>query len=307
MRPWKTARTLCRSADALALQPGEAVLDIGCGAGTTTIALAARVGVTGRVLGVDVSKPLLEYTRSRAVGPTFLEADATFVEQPAVDANFSRFVVMFFADPGAAFRNLQRSLATRRGRLAFVAWRAPDVNPVMTLASSIVDAMLGTSAASAVAPRAPGLFAFAEAAYVREILAGAGFVEVGITPFDTTVPVGPNLEVAADYLLQSSRHTSSTGCHGCQRRCTWSRRGWASGVFRTGLGSSRPRSCSSARGSRAPGGRRRALAPHRVRPRLDLLGVFPDLVSLVPQLLLALAPFGWVLVRTQKPSPAAAE
>src|SRR5450432_999963 len=112
---------------ALGVRPGERVIDVGCGCGGTTIELARRVGETGRVLGADISAPMLAVAKGRAAAQalnwaSFEQADAqTYLFEPA-DAVFSRFGVMFFADPVAAFANLRLALAPA-GRLAFVCWR----------------------------------------------------------------------------------------------------------------------------------------------------------------------------------------
>src|SRR5689334_20742768 len=120
---------------ALGPRAGEHVLDVGCGSGQATLQLADAVSPGGRVLGIDISEPLLAAARHRNRNPrvSFLRADAQThpFEQP-FDAIYSRFGVMFFADPVAAFVNLKRALKPG-GRLAFVCWRAEAENPVMTV------------------------------------------------------------------------------------------------------------------------------------------------------------------------------
>src|SRR5689334_24975348 len=110
--------------EAAAPAAGEHVLDVGCGAGASSLALAARVGAGGQVLGVDISEPLI--ARARALAPqdmpvVFRVADASSAELPegAFDILFSRFGVMFFDDPTAAFAHMRRALR-RDGRVAFV-------------------------------------------------------------------------------------------------------------------------------------------------------------------------------------------
>src|SRR5215468_9991025 len=110
---------------------GERVLDLGCGCGTTTFALRERVGATGAACGLDVSAPMLDVARQRALGTdiTFIEADAeTYRFTYTFDLVFSRFGIMFFADPVAAFANIRTAIAPG-GRLAFVCWRAFGDNP----------------------------------------------------------------------------------------------------------------------------------------------------------------------------------
>jgi SAM-dependent methyltransferase len=178
--------------DALAPRPGERVLDIGCGAGATTLELAERVGDRGDVLGVDVSEALLALARDRAAAARarwarFAAADAqVHAFETGRDAAFSRFGVMFFADPQAAFTNLARALRSG-GRLAFVCWRRPDENPVMTepLMAAVA---AGLPAPPPVLADAPGPFAFADRDRVAAILAAAGFERVAIAAHDA--PIG---------------------------------------------------------------------------------------------------------------------
>ena len=122
---------------AAAAQPGECAIDVGCGTGGTTAALARAVGAAGpsagHVLGVDISRPLIEAARAQNVAnATFMVGDATVqsFDAQSVDLVFSRFGVMFFADPVAAFANVRRALKPG-GRLAFVCWQSLGLNPWM--------------------------------------------------------------------------------------------------------------------------------------------------------------------------------
>src|SRR4249919_2466186 len=152
---------------------GGRVLDIGCGAGATTLALARRLGPGGLCLGVDISAPLLAAARARAATEQlttaqFREADAQTheFEAGAFDAVVSRFGVMFFDDPVAAFANIRR--AARPGAaLTFVAWRSPADNPFLTAAARAVAPLLPSMRPAG--PTAPGQFAFADGARVRSI------------------------------------------------------------------------------------------------------------------------------------------
>lgn len=163
---------------------GEAVLDIGCGTGLTTLPLARSVGVAGSVLGIDISEPMLAVARRRIVerglgNVTLLSADAQTERLPAArfDLLASRFGVMFFADPRAAFRNLRGS-ARPGGRLCFVCWAPLAENPHWQLPFDVVTSRLGPPGPKPA--HAPGPLAFSDADYVRGILEDAGFRQVEI-------------------------------------------------------------------------------------------------------------------------------
>lgn len=191
--------------DRLAPAAGEAVLDIGCGCGDSTLELARGVGAAGCVTGVDISAPMLAVARSRPLLPgsgavRWLEADAQVHTFPAgeADAAFSRFGVMFFADPKAAFANLRRALRPG-GRLAFVCWRAAALNPFMT-APFAAAAHLFETLPPPGDPLAPGPFAFAEKDRIAGILGAAGFASVDIAPHDEAIG-GGSVEETADLSL----------------------------------------------------------------------------------------------------------
>jgi SAM-dependent methyltransferase len=176
----------------LAPAAGERILDVGCGAGATTLALARAVGPTGAVVGVDISRPLLDRARHRALcaaNVSFIEADAQThaFALASFDAVFSRFGVMFFAEPAAAFANLRRALKPG-GRLAFICWRTPAESPIMTLPAQAAAPHLPPLPPPE--PDAPGPFAFADPDRVRRILAEAGLEAVEITPHDELIGSG---------------------------------------------------------------------------------------------------------------------
>jgi len=183
-----------RAIEALAPKPGERILDIGCGAGQSTLALAQAVGPAGLAQGLDISRPLLTVAegRAREAGleqARFLEADAqTHAFEPAsFDGVFSRFGVMFFADPTEAFRNIRTALKPG-GRLAFVCWRSPAENVFMSLPAKAVAHLLPPSPPPV--PHAPGPFAFADGDRLKGILETAGFSAVTLTPHDQKIGSG---------------------------------------------------------------------------------------------------------------------
>ncbi len=165
-----------------ALAIGARVLDIGCGTGASTVQAGQTVGAKGHVCGLDIAAPMLDRAGERAAGLSqvdFLLADAAtypFVDD-SYDAAISRFGVMFFADPVAAFRNIRLSLGPGAG-LTFAAWAAPAVNPWFMIAAQAAKARLG--APPSVDPDEPGPFAFREPSRIMANLKDAGFSEIGI-------------------------------------------------------------------------------------------------------------------------------
>jgi SAM-dependent methyltransferase len=165
-----------------------ALLDVGCGAGFTTLALARELGPGTRTVGADISGPLLLAARDRSMAAgvpiDFVFGDAqTFDFGPArFDLIVSRLGVMFFADPVAAFANL-RAAATDAARLRFVCWRDPAENPFMTLTARATKGLLDLPARI---PNTPGPYGLADAERTRGILADAGWSGVEVRPFDAT-------------------------------------------------------------------------------------------------------------------------
>jgi SAM-dependent methyltransferase len=173
------------------LAAGERVLDVGCGGGGTTIDIARRVGATGRAVGLDVSRPMLDAARRRALPGLpieFILADAaTHVFAPgSFDAFVSRFGVMFFADPLGAFTNLRRALR-RGGRTAFACWRAAKLNGWQM--TPLRAALRCVPRLPEIGPEDPGPFSFADETRVRRILGGAGFAAVELTAIDLEIDI----------------------------------------------------------------------------------------------------------------------
>lgn len=185
-------------------EPGERVLDIGCGCGTTTLLLAYAVAPEGTATGIDISAPMLAVARARAAAQNanveFLEADASAYEFQAVfDLVFSRFGVMFFADPASAFANIRSALAPG-GRIAFVCWREPKANLWASVPMMAAKDLLPPQ--EPVDPLAPGPFAFADRDRLATILRAADFRDVHIEPFDCRMNIGASRDEAAALMLE---------------------------------------------------------------------------------------------------------
>lgn len=173
----------------------ESILDIGCGAGQTLSQIVKYVGPSGRVIGVDIAEALLLVAQERCANDLPIElikADAQTLALPdgSVDGAFSRFGVMGFNDPAAAFRNFQRMLRPG-GRLAFCCWRTLEENELdhfPVLATGRGDYVRGTP------------FSFSDPDYLRTLLEGAGFEDVTIVAHDESVSCG-GLDVTVEVLL----------------------------------------------------------------------------------------------------------
>jgi SAM-dependent methyltransferase len=185
---------------AVAASHGERAIDVGCGCGATSIALAEAVGNGGSVLGVDVSRPMLDIARRRGANLPqlrFEEADASNASLPQdQDLLYSRFGVMFFAAPVPAFAHLRRTLK-ESGRLAFVCWQGPKENLWASVPVQAARTALGVTPPPA-DPHAPGPFAFADGDRVRMILLEANFRDADVEPFDAPMSMGETIRAAAE-------------------------------------------------------------------------------------------------------------
>jgi SAM-dependent methyltransferase len=171
--------------------PGEKVLEVGCGTGAATVPLAKAVGPQGEVLGLDISAPMLEAARARIEGSglrniALVEGDAQTHALPEArfDLIASRFGVMFFSDPAAAFANLRKA-ARPGGRLCFACWGSLDDNPQWLIPYRVAVRHVGPPAPKPAST--PGPMAYADPDYVRSFLRAAGFAEIEIDREAVTV------------------------------------------------------------------------------------------------------------------------
>ena len=173
--------------DRLNLLPGQRVLDLGCGSGRTTLELASRVGPAGQVVGLDISAEMVARGQERAAqfgagNIEFLHADIQVHDfgTDQFDDAYSRFGVMFFADPIAAFGNVRRTLRPG-GALSFVCWQGVFDNEWMLIPGAAVASVTGSSPPMP-GPAEPGPFSLADPGRVREVLDPAGFGSIAIEP-----------------------------------------------------------------------------------------------------------------------------
>jgi SAM-dependent methyltransferase len=173
------------------------VLDIGCGCGDTSIALAKS---GAKVTGIDISAPMLAHARHRAPDLTFLETDAsTYAFQQDFSLLVSRFGVMFFSNPDAAFANLRRALAPS-GRVAFACWRDWRENEWVRVPMTVARPLLPPQ--PPMGPEDPGPFSFADLGRVRRILANAGFDRIEARPVDVPMEMGKTVDEAVVHLQE---------------------------------------------------------------------------------------------------------
>ncbi len=189
----------------LRVKTGDKVLDVGCGFGDTAIKLASRVGPGGRVVGLDCCKAFLDYGRKDAASRgvtnvSFIEGDALLDRfEPEYDFVFSRFGTMFFSNPVAGLRNMLSALKPG-GIMTHIVWRAPDVNPWLSMAKDVVLEFLPAPGDDA-RTCGPGPFSMADKPMVTKMMEIAGYENITFKRVDAPVLVGRTIEDAINFQL----------------------------------------------------------------------------------------------------------
>jgi SAM-dependent methyltransferase len=189
----------------LELPSGARAVDVGCGWGDTAIELARKVGPTGKVLGLDCCDAFMDKGRRDAAAEglaniRFVEADVqTYRFEREFDFGFSRFGMMFFANPVAAMRNV-RSALKPGATLMFITWRTLDDNPWLGMPKRVVARFLPPPGEDA-QTCGPGPFSMANSEVVSAQLAAAGFADVSFERVDGPVMIGRDVEQAVAFQL----------------------------------------------------------------------------------------------------------
>ena len=192
--------------DAAEVDVGDRVMDLGCGSGGTTLAVAERVTAVGSVTAVDVSGPMIDRAQERAdvanlVNVTFVLGDAAIYPfaEGSFDKLISRLGAMFFADPAAAFARLGPALGSG-GRVVLGVWRGPSEN--LWAMEPVAAAKPFLEMPPRPGPEDPGPFSFSDPDRVRRVLAGSGWQNIDLAPLDFQIPLGRTMEDALAFVME---------------------------------------------------------------------------------------------------------
>jgi SAM-dependent methyltransferase len=190
--------------EAAAIGAGHTVLDVGCGCGTTTLSIASRVGPGGLVVGVDISGPMVDVARKRAVAAgvdnvrfELGDAQTAPLDENRYDAVVSRLGIMFFNNPVVAFMRLRRATRTG-GRFAAVCWRKTTENPWIALPLEVTSSLLSTEP---IDPNVPGPFSLSSRDRIVSLMRTAGYSGVNVEPLDLPLFIGRSAEEAATLMV----------------------------------------------------------------------------------------------------------
>ena len=190
--------------DGAGIRQGETILDVGCGGGANSIEAAQRTGAEGSVIGINIPPPILSVASERGAtidNLNFVQGDAasTDLGKEVFDLIFSRFGVMFFSNPVAAFTKLGKALKNDC-RLVFMCWRSAEENPWMSAPAAAVFNIIPPTG-PAPQPDQPGPFSFAMKDRVVSILSEAGLADISVEPIDSGMQLG-SMEEAVAYFMK---------------------------------------------------------------------------------------------------------
>jgi SAM-dependent methyltransferase len=207
--PVAADRVMAPVADALfaaaGLVPGDAVIDVGCGCGATTLRAADEVAPDGSVYGIDVTEPMLAIAQRRLdssglTNVTLVQGDAQAHAFPSpFDVAISRFGTMFFYNPVAAFANIGRGLRPG-GRVCFATWQPLEANDWLAVPGA---ALLRWITIPDVSEGVPGMFAQSDADTITAVLREAGYRDIEVNPIRVMLPLGPNPDEAVERLVDT--------------------------------------------------------------------------------------------------------
>ena len=187
------------------INSGESVIDIGCGAGTIAFEVLKKVGTTGKVLGIDISDPLINCAKKRKEKLGY--SNIKFIHANAESYNFtydfdvviSRFGLMFFGNPLQALSNIRRALK-KSGKLFCVVWGTPRENQWVSIPITIAKKIIKNTPPP-LAEGEPGPFSFSDQNYVKHIFEKSGWNNIMFNKINREVILGSSIKEATELLI----------------------------------------------------------------------------------------------------------